>query len=317
LIYRAGSGPDRKGPILWLDATGATQPLLEEPGTYYTIRMSPDGTRLALAIDYSERGREIAVYDIARKLLTRLTFTKEVNLFPAWTPDGRFIAFESSSSSGYGIAIVRADGSGAPVRLLENPGVIVPWSFSSDGKTLAFYKAGADSGFDIWTAALVLGADGVPRLEKPAPLLQTSFTEYTPAYSPDGRWLAYSSNEANGRIEVYVRPASGAGAKWRASIDGGRGPIWAADGRRLFFLAPDRRIMVLEYTERAGAFVPGAPRVWSPAQTQGTAFGPADQTLAPSGERFAILPPASPPRTQPGHMTFVLGFFDDLKRRVQ
>ena len=87
LIYRSGKGPARKWPLLWLDASGKTEPLLSDPGAYYTIRLSPDGTRLAMTLDLGDRGREIEVYDLQRGTLTRLTSTGEVNLFPLWTPD--------------------------------------------------------------------------------------------------------------------------------------------------------------------------------------------------------------------------------------
>ena len=94
MIYRSGKGPARKWPLLWLDRSGKTEPLLAEPGAYYTIRLSPDGTRLAMTVDLGDRGREIAVYDLQRGTLTRLTSTGEVNLFPLWTTDGKYILFE-------------------------------------------------------------------------------------------------------------------------------------------------------------------------------------------------------------------------------
>jgi Tol biopolymer transport system component len=133
--------------------------------------------RGSLAVDFGDRGREIAVYDIARGLLTRLTFTQEVNLFPCWTPDGKFIAFESSSPTGDGIAVVRADGGGAPIRLLEHPGIVIPWSFSPDGTTLAYHQAEASTGFDIWTAPVTTRADGFPQLGRPVPFATTPFAE--------------------------------------------------------------------------------------------------------------------------------------------
>ena len=95
---------------------------MQEPGAYYCIRLSPDGKRLAMTVDHGDKGREIEVYDIRRGSLTRLTFTAEVNLFPIWSPDGKYLVFEASSPTGYGLALVRTDGSGSLQRLAENVG---------------------------------------------------------------------------------------------------------------------------------------------------------------------------------------------------
>ena len=284
-IYRAGDGPSRKAPIRWLDASGKTEPLIE-PGTFYTLRFSPDGTKLALAVDYGDRGREIAVYDPARGSLTRLTFTQEVNVFPCWTPDGQFIAFESSSPTGYGIAIVRADGGGP------------------DGKTLAYHQW-ANTGFDIWTAAVTAGSDGIPRLGIPVPFLKTPFSESNPAYSPDGQWLAYTSDESDARQEVYVRAASGSGANYRLSTVGGRAPMWNPHGHTVFWVGADQRLMTADYEVRGGAFVPGKPRVWSSYTMLGSPFGGGDQALASTGDRFAILTAPPVPTRASGHVTFM------------
>jgi predicted Ser/Thr protein kinase len=119
LVYRSGIGPPRKWPILWLDSSGKTQPLLAHPGAYYTMRFSPDGTRLAMMVDHGNSGREIEVYDWQRGSLMRLTSTGEISAFPVWSPDGKYIVFEANSPHGYGIAVVPADGSGKmqPLRM--------------------------------------------------------------------------------------------------------------------------------------------------------------------------------------------------------
>ncbi len=316
LLYKRGKGPARTWPILWLDNSGKTEPLVAEPGAYYTPKFSPDGTRLALTVDRGDKGREIEVYDLTRHTMTRLTFSGEVNLFPVWTPDGRFIAFESSSTTGYGIGLVRSDGSGKTIRLLEHTGLMIPVSFSPDGTRLAYYETNPETNFDIWTVPFD-GSDAEhPKVGKPEPFLNTPFAELNSAFSPDGGWLAYTSNES-GRQEVYVRPFSGPGGKVRISSGGGNNAIWAANKRDLYFRSPDNRIMVTGYTVAGGSFAAETPRKWSDTPTGQTPFG-RDVTLASDGKRFAVFPRREAAAEESGtlHVTFLFNFLDELRRKV-
>ena len=318
LIYRSGRGPARSWPILWMDSSGRTEPLVAEQGAYYTIRLSPDGNRLALTADHGDKGREIEVYDLQRGSLTRLTFTGEVNFFPVWSADAKYIAFESSSASGYGIGLVRADGSGTLQRLLEHAGLMHPSSFSPDGRWLAYHELNPQTAFDIWVAPFDASDPDHPKLGKPQPFLNTPFAERDPSFSPSGRWIAYTSTES-GRPEVYVRPFPGPGGKWQVSSGGGGtgGTFWARNGREIYFRAPDNRIMVSEFREEGNSFVAGKPRVWADERVGGTVFG-RDFSLAPDGKRFAIIPRRDAPVDAGSvHVTFMLNFRDELKRRLK
>ncbi|MEO8097782.1 MAG: protein kinase [Acidobacteriota bacterium] len=315
-LYRRGKGLARTWPILWLESSGKTEPLVRELGAYYTPKFSPDGTRLALTVDRGDKGREVEVYDLQRNTMTRLTFSGEVNLFPVWTPDGRFIAFETSTATGYGIGLVRSDGSGKTIRLLEHTGLMIPVSFHPDGTRLAYYETNPETGFDIWTVPFD-GSDAEhPRAGKPEPFLNTTFAENNPAFSPDGRWVAYTSNES-GRGEVYVRPFSGPGGKTRISVDGGNNAMWRGDGKDLYFRSPDSRIMVTGYTATKDSFVAGGPREWAPTLTGVTPFA-RDVTPAPDGKRFAVFPRREPPAEEAGtaNVTFLLNFLDELRRKM-
>jgi serine/threonine-protein kinase len=139
---------------------------------------------------------------------------------------------------------------------------------------------------------------------------------FQPAFSPDGRWLAYSSNETETR-EVYVRPFPGPGGKSHISTGGGQFPIWSRNGRELFFLGPDGHIMVASYTAKGDSFVPGKPRVWSPKSLL-VIFGVRPCDLAPDGKRFAVLLREDGTAEQKPitHLTVLLNFFDELRRRV-
>jgi hypothetical protein len=155
-----------------------------------------------------------------------------------------------------------------------------------------------------------------PKAAKPELFLRTPSNEAAPAVSPDGRWIAYASDES-GRYEVYVRPFPGPGGKWQVSNAGGNLPIWSHKGRELFFQNRDNRIMVTDYERKNESFVADKPRVWSDQQVRNLG-GPLNYDLAPDGKRFAIFPNQNAPAEEKGsvHMTFLLNFFDELRRRA-
>jgi Tol biopolymer transport system component/predicted Ser/Thr protein kinase len=322
LVYRSGKSSNESWTVAWMDSTGKTQPLPALPGQYHNPRFSPDGKRLALAVGPYARG-DIQVYDWQRDTMTRVTFTR-AGVMPVWTPDGKHIVFRSQAAGRFSLWWIRADGAGESQLLLESKGIVKPSSFSPDGKRLAFEEQAVDTGWDLWTLPLDVSDPEHPKPGKPELFLGTPFNENEPAFSPDGRWIAYTSNEL-GRIEVYVRPggtASGSG-KWQISTDGGSHPIWSRGalgaGRELFYQAPDTRIMVASYTAKADSFAPEKPRLWSNTQIlEPSGGGPWDLDLAPDGKRFAVFPRPNASGEQKGsvHVTFLLNFFDELRRRA-
>ena len=312
LVYLEGKGAAQTWPVMWLDSSGKMQPLLATPGTYAFPRFSPDGHRLALIMSTSS-GTDIYVYELARETMTRLTFGGHSQL-PVWTPDGKHIAFRSSSDSG--IAWIRSDGSGEPQQILPAQSSATPYSFSPDGRRLAGHEANPETGYDIWTATLDTSDPDHPKAGKPEAFLATRADEIAPMFSPDGRWIAYRSNET-GTNEVYVRPfAGGRGGKWQISTGGGLYGIWSNNGRELFYETIDNRIMVVDYSAAGDSFVPGKPRLWSEKQVFYT--GSFNLALAPDGKRFAVFPIPEPsaPGKGPLHVTFLLNFFDELRRRI-
>jgi len=303
-----------------MDSSGKTQPLLAAPSQYFAPRFSPDGKRLALAVGPFGHG-DIQVYDWQRDTMTRLTFTQR-NLFPVWTPDGKHIAFESLSSAADSIRWIRADGAGEAQLLLEGKDLTKPYSFSPDGKRLAFEERAVDLGrFDLLTLPLDVSDPEHPKPGKPELFLRTPFDEYEPAFSPDGRWIAYSSDES-GRFEVYVRPFPGAAlagsGKWQISTGGGMHPIWSRSGRELFWESPDNHIMAAAYAAKADSFATDKPRPWS--KTQIFEISPPTWNVdpAPDSKRFAVFPRPDATGEQKGsvHVTVLLNFFDELRRRV-
>jgi serine/threonine-protein kinase len=320
LVYLSGKSSAVTDTVAWMESTGKTQPLLPSPALYLAPRLSPDGKRLALGVGPTGAG-DIQVYDWQRDTMTRLTFTQR-SMYPVWTPDGKHLVFQSQSSGANSIRWIRADGAGEAQLLVESKGEPTPYSFSPDGQRLAFAESGMDTGFDLWTLPLDVSDPEHPKPGKPELFLRTPFNEAEPAFSPDGRWIAYASSES-GSVEVYVRPFSGGtpsgSGKWQISNGGGSHPIWSRDGRELFYETLDNRIMAATYTAKGDSFAADKPRLWSNTQIMdlfGTGIWNLD--LSPDGKRFAVIPRPDATAEPKGsvHVTVLLNFFDELRRRV-
>ena len=313
VVYRSGKVGVQGYPVVWMDSAGKIQPLLPKPGVYYTPRVSPDGRRLALAMD-AGKGLDIHAYDAVRDALSRLTFNGHTNRNPLWTPDGRHLVYASIDDKT--IMWIRADGAGEAQRLLESKGTVVPTSFSFDGTYLSYTETVPGTSVDLWTLPVDASDPEHPKPGKPEAFLKTAAIEAAPVFSPDGRWLSYFSDES-GTFEVYVRPFHGAvGGKWPISTSGGTYSFWSRDGRALYYMGLDSRIKVVDYTATGESFTASAPRVWSETPVRQTA-AIIQLDLAPDGKRFAVLPrDAATDENGSVHATFLLNFFDELKRRL-
>ena len=313
-VYAAGANAARSWQVAWLDSSGRMRPLLAAAGAYMWPRFSPDGTKLA----FVGPGPDIYIHDLERDTTSRLTFNGHANV-PVWAPDGKHLVFQSVSN-GFGFYWTRSDAAGEPQRLLESQNAAVAWDFSPDGRRLAYRVAttdgGSDNGSDIWTLPLDLTDPDHPKTGQPEPFLRTPADERVPRFSPDGRWIAYRSNES-GNNEIYVRPFPAAsGGKWQISARGGLYAFWSNNGRELFYETADNRIMVVDYTVNGDSFVPGKPRTWSDTQSFYSGF--ANMDLAPDGKRFAVfaLSEAAPSENGSVHVIMLLNFFDELRRRI-
>ena len=310
LIYRSGKAGGGLLTVAWLDGAGKAQPLLAKPGNYGRPSMSPDGQRVA--VDVTEgSGTDNWVYDWQRDTMTRLTFTGTAQ-DPVWTPDGRYIAF---AALGEGMFASRSDGSGKPQPLTQSRNTQDPWSFTPDGKRLAFMEARA-GGYHLWTVPLESDSAGL-RAGKPEDFLQTPTDERYPSFSPDGRWIAYRSDES-GTNQIYVRAFPDKGGKWQISNSGGTLPMWSRNGHELFFETLDNHIMVAGYTVKGDSFVADKPRAWSEKQVGGTPTVTRNVDLAPDGKRVVALMPSGTPegRKAQNHIVFLMNFFDEVRRRT-
>jgi Tol biopolymer transport system component len=309
LVYRSG-GPAGERTVAWLDGAGKEQPLLAKPGVYGRPSLSPDGQRLALEVAEGS-GSDIWVYDWQRDTMTRLTFTGTTQS-PLWSPDGRYIAF---TTLGQGTSVTRSDGSGKPQPLTQSKDQQYPWSFVPDGKRLAYMESGT-GGFHLWTVPLESDSAGL-HAGKPEVFLQTPADERYPSFSPDGRWMAYRSDES-GTAQIYVRAFPDKGGKWQISSGGGTVPMWSRNGDELFFETLDNHIMVAAYAVKGDSFVADKPRVWSEKQLGSTTNGSRNADLAPDGKRIVALMPAETVEGQKAqnHVIFLENFFDEVRRRT-
>jgi serine/threonine-protein kinase len=308
LVYLAGKGTPQTWRAAWLDSSGKPRPLSLPPAQYGIMRLSPDGRKLSFW-----NAGDIYLYDLEKETPTRLTFGGGANAGAVWAPDGQHVAFQAKS----GLSWMRSDGGGEPQRLLERQAPVNPWSFSPDGKRLAFFEVDPETLGDIWILPLDLSDPDHPNPGKPELFLRTPADERVPTFSPDGRWIAYRSDES-GTIQIYVRPFPAAGGgQWQISAGGGaRFPIWSKNGRELFYETADNRIMVVDYTVNGNSFAPGKPKLWSDVQL----FYPgvSNLDLAPDGKRFIVLttPETGGDGKSAVHVTMLQNFLDELKRRI-
>ncbi len=309
-------GTPRPGySIFWSDGAGKRQVLHAPLGRYLTPRLSPDGKRVAFTLA-SPTQEDIWVKDLERDTPSRLTFVGGFNRFPVWTPDGKNIVWDSRDPKGPGMYWIRSDGSGQAQRLSEYD---TPFSFSPDGKRLATVRSNKEGNTDIWTVP-ISGDAAHLEIGRAEPYLGTPFNETDPAFSPDGRWLAYASNES-GTMEVYVRPYPGPGGKWQISTGGGRFPVWSRSGHDLLFekiRSGEGRFMTVSYTVKGEAFSASTPRAWSPVPVIVPGQYP-NYDLAPDGKRIAAFLREVDDADRPKpvtHLTFLLNFFDELQRKA-
>jgi Tol biopolymer transport system component len=219
--------------LVWLSRDGKELGKVGQPAAYYNLALSPDETRLAVGMqDARSQSDDIWVFDLKRNVPTRLTFDPGNDIWPVWSPDGKWIAFGSNRGGQYAVYRKLASGAGEDELLYEDKEAnIGPTGWSPDGRWLAcgVYPNGKTPG----TAMLSMTGD-----KNLVPFLMNNFVNYRARFSPDGRWVAYQSNES-GRDEIYVQPFPATGAKWQISTSGGRGPFWTARGREVGFVGLD------------------------------------------------------------------------------
>ena len=229
---------------------------------------------------------------------------------PVWTPDGRNLVFYSGAFDHRGIYVLRSDGSGSPQLIGEAVTGDTPDSFSPDGKRLALQHAR-----DIYIASVEGSPDHI-RLARRELLAGTQASEGNAMFSPDGKWIAYTS-DASGMSEVYVRPSGGAEGIWQISQQGGSFPRWSRNGHELLYAAAGH-VMRVNYTANQNSFVPGTPRPWAEVALADLGGAYAYNVTPDGGKLIIVAPPEDPNASKPDtQLNVLLNFFDELKRRVK
>jgi Tol biopolymer transport system component len=291
--------------LAWFDRSGKQLGSMDSPGHCVDVRLSPDEKRVVLDIVNLEvGGREIWQADLARGVSTRLTLGDKPEQNPAWSPDGDRIAFTTSpTSSGADLYERPSSGAGNEQRLFHSDAGILLADWSRDGQFLLFEERAPGPREKLW--ALPMSGD-----RKPFPLLQTSFNESLGVFSPDGRSVAFVSDES-GRPEVYVQTFPTPTAKWRVSTNGGIQPRWRRDGREIFYVAADHRLMAVG-VKAGSSFEVGIPAVLFELGTSLSAGARHQYDVSADGQRFLVIRVVE---TQEGHpITVALNWEADLKK---
>jgi Tol biopolymer transport system component len=294
--------PDRA--LVWVDRDGKIVDNTCQPRNYWWPRISPDGQRVAVTINSRRKGStDIWICELARNnTLTRLTVDPAWDYFPIWTFDGKRVTYAATSQSTPDLIEIAADGTGAPEWLLRKRPGIWPASWSPDGSILLFTEEHPDTNFDIW----MFPTDG----GEAEPWLQTSAFEGKPVFSPDGRWVAFQSDES-GQHEVFVGSFPNIGQKYRISTDGGTEPVWAADGEELFYRNGDKMMAVAVMTSRE--FSSAEPKLlFESKYSHSSAHSGASYDVASSG-RFLMITESEQDLTQ---INVVINWAAEVKRLV-
>ncbi len=281
LLYVPGDRLARK-TLVWVDRQGKATPFSGEQHDYWYPRLSPDGRRVAVRINEKDGRRDIWIHEDGQDKARRLIPSYEgENLFPAWTPDGKRVTFNSIRAESFHLYWRVVDGDGVTERLLERDNQQVPGSWSPACDVLSFYEVHPSTQRDIW----ILSMKGE---RTAAPFVVTPFNELAPMFSPDGRWIAYVSNRS-GRNEIYVQAYPGPGEPWPISTQGGGEPVWGPSGRELFYRQGDRMWVVP--IETGPTLSTGKPQIVFEGHYATNPYGNPFYDVAPDSQRFLMVQP--------------------------
>jgi serine/threonine protein kinase len=323
LAYQVRGG-DLRSQLTWFDRAGKQLAVVGEPADQIGVQLSTNATKLVVSVlDPATRARDLWVHDLTRdNLRTRFTFDPADDLYAAWSPDDTQLIFSSGRKGTLDLYQKSSTGSGSESPILaDSMNNKYPGSWSADGRFVLFHIGNANSqtGNDLWV--LPLFGD-----RKAVPILQAPSNQQEGHVSPDGRWIAYQSNES-GRNEIYVMPfaaataaASGgtnnAGGKWQVSSAGGALAIWRRDGRELFFLSPDNKLMAVTVNGQGSAFEIGAVRTLFEVRPRSGAYlgyGSGNvYGVSPDGQRFLVNTALAGQETAP--ITLVVNWPAALKK---
>ena len=313
LVYVAGGAGVTARTLVWVDRQGREEEIKAAPARPYSSpRLSPDGTRVAL--DIRDQENDVWVWDLARETLIRVTSDAGIDQAPVWMPDGRRLVFSSQAGGAAGGSLFwqAADGTGKAERLTESRNFQRPSAVLADGTGVLFseFTGVAPTAADV----MMLTLEKDRRVQ---PLVQSPLGDRNGVISPDGRWLAYESNDS-GRFQIFVRPFPDVNeGKTQVSTVGGTEPRWARNSQELFYLAPDGALMSVP-VERGPTWRAGMPikLIDAPYTRRSDISYFQTYDVSPDGKRFLMIKEGSGPDQTPPTIEVVQNWFEELKRLV-
>ena len=285
--------------FVWYDRNGKQGGVIDQRTYLYEGRLSPDGKKIATSIIEPTSGNaHIWLYEIGRSIWTRLTFDPYNYRWPIWSPDGRNIVYQRESSLWQKVS----SGEGSEELLFKSVDAIFPEDWSADGKFIAYTTNGPNTQSDIWI--LPMSAAGE---RKPFLFLQTKFREDFPAFSPDGRWIAYQS-DVTGVLEIYIRPFPGPGGTKQVSTNGGSLPRWRRDGKEIFFAGFNTNILAADIELRETTAEVGAVRPLIQSMGVSDNFD-----VSGDGKKFLVLTRGE--NVGSSALTLVVNWVGEIKKR--
>jgi Tol biopolymer transport system component len=306
LVYWSGTTANTQ--LIWFDREGKELSTVGPVGTYAAPWLSPDEKRITFAgAEPQGGGSDIWLMDLARGTPTRFTFDPSIEVSPLWSPDGSRIVYSSDRDGPMNLYQRAANGAGDAEPLLKteaNNKFCTDWS--ADGRFILFQELNQRTNFDLWI--LPLSGD-----RKPFPYVHGDFSEVQGRFSPDGKWVAYASNES-GSWQVYVQSFPAPGGKWQISTNGGAQPQWRRDGRQLFYISSDRKLMAVDVKTNGSTFEADDPKEMFGLRVQTVGLpGPRNYFIAAvDGKRFLVASVPAERITTP--ITVVLNWTGDLRR---
>ena len=302
--------------MVWLNADGVERPVGARLANYRDPRLSPSGRKVVVTVMTSTG--DIWVYDLERGAMSRVTFEASNEIDPLWSPDGEYVTYSAvEPGQPSTVFLRRADGTGAAQKLItaEQGESLIPFSWHPEGRALALIRRQlgvAAVASDVVIAEFSGDHRTRMKVREMVAFASSPFTDSEPAFSPDGKWLAYQSNET-GRNEIYVSGYPGPSGRWQVSTAGGMFPTWGHDGRTLYFKTLDQQIMAITYSSARGAFEASAPRLWSATRLDDLGLVVRSFDVHPDG-RMLVLRAPDDERSNTVKFTLIPDFLAELRR---
>jgi Tol biopolymer transport system component len=301
LAYVPGGEQRQFRRLVWVDRRGTERPAADISGPVLSPRLSPDGRRIVFWMEESQA--EVWVQDLSRESPMRLTFGGDSHS-PAWSPDGTRVAFESGRAVMHQVFVRRADGTGEERQLTQGEHHRYLSDWSRDGAWLAFTEFHPNTGADVW-------AVGLDATRAARPIVRTPSSEKEAVFAPDGRWIAYASDES-GEFEVYIQPFPGPGARTRVSTGGGEEPAWSDDGAELYY-RHGRQLVGVPIRTTSDLRLGSASVLFEGSYHDNVAPS-RSYDVTPDGRFLMVTEPVGD--DLPKELHVVVGWADELKRRV-